>query len=273
MSACEDRLDRLRQRVRLLRGEPHAPWQAVGGRDRALAADLDAVLELRVQDDVVERRGQHPAADLEDVRGLLYGALEVAGHFGERGDEQVAEAVPLEAAVGEAVLEQAAHERLVVGERDEAVADVAGGRHPQVAPQAAGAAAVVGHRDHGGDVAGVLLQAAEQGGEAVAAADRGDARTLGETAGQADLARRLGVRPPPDPGVMDTDRERDAPGDEAVEGEHHRRVVAAGEPPEPDPAQAGRPTRSHRRRRSATRGATTAPATASASQRLSPMPG
>ena len=181
--------------ARRLGREPDAPRQALGGGDRALAAHLPAALELRVQHDVVERGGQHAAAHLEHVRGLLHGALEVAGHLGERGHEQVAEAVALQAAVvGEAVLEELAHQRLVVGERDQAVAQVAGRRHAHVAAQQPGAAAVVGHRHDGGEVAGVRLEAAQQGGEAVAAADRGHARPARQPAGRADLARRLGRR-------------------------------------------------------------------------------
>ena len=46
-----------------------------------------------------KRRGQHPAAHLEHPRRLLHRAFEVAGDVGQRGDEEVAEAVALKAAV------------------------------------------------------------------------------------------------------------------------------------------------------------------------------
>ena len=119
---------------------------------------------------------------------------------GERGDEEVAEAVALEVALVEAVLEEPGEQVLVFGEGDHAVADVAGGKHLEVFAEAAGGAAVVGDGDDGGEVADeagsvvrrrgvaerrraslagcgdVALEAAQQGGEAGAAADGDDAQ-------------------------------------------------------------------------------------------------
>ena len=63
---------------------------------------------------------------------------------------------PASSPVGEAVLEQLADQRLVLGQRRQAVADVAGRRHAEVAAQAAGAAAVVGGGDDRGDAGDAL---------------------------------------------------------------------------------------------------------------------
>ncbi len=137
--------------------------------------------------------GVDAAAGGEDLRAGLHGLGEVAGDLGERGEEEVAEAVAFEVAVGEAVLEEAREQVLVLRERDHAVADVAGGQHVQVFAQAAGGTAVVGDGDDGGEVAdeagqgvgdrqragrggGVALEAAQQRGEAGAATDGDDAK-------------------------------------------------------------------------------------------------
>ena len=103
---------------------------------------------------------------------MLHGLGEVSGDAGERGDEEVAEAVAFEVALGEAVLEELREQVLVFGERDHAVADVAGRKHVEVFAQAAGGAAVVGDGDDGGELAdeagevrlGVRPTAARQAG-------------------------------------------------------------------------------------------------------------
>ena len=162
-------------------GQPDAQRQALAGGDRRLAGHALAALQLGVQGDALERRGQHPAAHVQHRGRFLHGALEVAGHVGQGGHEEVAEAVALQAAVlGKAILEEAAHERLVVGQGDEAAADVARRQHAEAVAQQAGAAAVVGDRDHRGQVARVFLEPREQHRQARAAADRHDPRAAGE---------------------------------------------------------------------------------------------
>ncbi len=194
-------------------------------------ADLVAALELRVQHHVVERGRQHAAPYLEDLGGLLDGAFEVAGDLGQGGHEEVAEAVALEAAVvGEAVLEQAAHDRLVVGQGHEAVAQVARRRHAHVAAQQPRAAAVVGHRHHGGEVAGVRLETAEKRGKTVAAAHGHDARAARQPPGGADLAGRLGTGTFEEPGPTRPDGQRDGAEDDGVERQEHRRPMPVLQP-------------------------------------------
>jgi hypothetical protein len=84
---------------------------------------------------------------------------------------------------------------LILGERDHAVADVAGGKHFEVFAETAGGAAVIGDGDYGGEIAdeagdvvtvglggggsgNVTLEAAEEGGEASASTD-GDCTETG----------------------------------------------------------------------------------------------
>ncbi len=104
--------------------------------------------------------------------------MEVAGDAGQGGQEEVAEGMADEpAAVGKAVLEQAGQQVLVVRQGDDAVADVARRQDPELPPQAAGRAAVVGDGDHAGEASearrpDLVLQAAQQRRQAGAAADR-----------------------------------------------------------------------------------------------------
>ena len=111
-----------------------------------------AVVHAGGQGDVGGGGGVDAAAGGENLRGQLHGLGEVAGDVGERGDEEVAEVVAFEVALREAVLEETGEEMLVFGERDHAVADVAGGEHVEVFAEAAGGAAVVGDGDDGGEV-------------------------------------------------------------------------------------------------------------------------
>ena len=97
--------------------------------------------------------GIDPAADVEHFGGLAHGILEVAHDVGEGGQEEIAEAVPVETAARlETILEQARHQAGVLGKGHHAVADVARAADVEVAPQPAGTAAIVGDGDDGGDV-------------------------------------------------------------------------------------------------------------------------
>jgi hypothetical protein len=110
---------------------------------------------------------------------------EVAGEFGKRGDEEVAEVVAFKGVAGaESVGEELGEDILLFAEGDHAVTEVAGGKHVEVLAQSAGRAAVIGHGDDSGEVgdlgglgaglagrAYMTAQAAQQGGQAGAAAD------------------------------------------------------------------------------------------------------
>jgi hypothetical protein len=134
-----------------------------------------------------ERRGRHRhdlAAHRKDPVDPPDAFLEVTVlDRRHRRDQQVADGVPREsraigarAVVGEAVLEDLVHHRLRVGQRRDAVADVAHRRDPELGPQHARRPAIVGDRDHGGQVARVLLQPAQQRRQPGPPADRHDPR-------------------------------------------------------------------------------------------------
>ena len=189
-----------------------------------------------MQHDVVESGRQHLTPHLEHVRRLAHGVLEVARDLGHRGDEQVAEAVSLEPAVlGEPVLEEAAHHRLVVGQRHQAVAQVAGREHAHVAAEPARAAAVVRHGHDGGEIAGLRLEAAEQRGQPVASADGDDARPARQAAGGADLPRRLGRRLLEEPDAARAEQQRKQTDGHAVDREEQRSPVPVVQPAHTQP--------------------------------------
>ena len=98
--------------------------------------------------------------------------------IGERRDDEVAERVAGEAlALGEAVLEERPEKPgVLVGQRDEAVADVARRQHAELLAQLAARSSVVGHRDDGARLETEVHEAAEHRGKAGAAAD-GDRTT------------------------------------------------------------------------------------------------
>jgi hypothetical protein len=204
-----DGFEGLRERVRGGGLEHQLDDALAGGGDVGLALDDGAVVHARGEADVGVGGREDAAADGEDLRGHLHGLGEVSGDVGEGGDEEVAEAVAFELALVEAEPEEAGEEVLVFGEGDHAVADVAGGQHLEVFAETAGGAAVIGDGDYGGEIADragdggarsrfsavrsrgldteaaatvragdVTLEAAEECGEAGAAADGYDAEGL-----------------------------------------------------------------------------------------------
>ncbi len=187
-------------RAHVIRRDPH-PVDAVRLRDPALPGDLGPVVEAGMEGQRRGGRGHDPAAHREDAVHLAHRLLEVAVlELHQRGEEQVADRVPAEAGARlrvprrddvlaarrarpgtrEPVLEQAAHERLGVRERDDAVADVAHGRDAQLLAQHAGRAAVVRDGHDRGEVRGVLLEPAEERRQARPAAQRHDPRAARE---------------------------------------------------------------------------------------------
>ncbi len=169
------------------------------GGDVGLAVDERAVVHARGESGVGGGAGVDATAGGEDLGAGLDGLGEVSGDAGEGGEEEVAEAVTFEVALGEAVLEELGEEGFVLGEGDEAVAEVAGGKHFEVFAEAAGGATVVGDGDDGGELAdeagegravrggseGVCgwgdeaLEAAKERGEAGTAADGDYAKLAG----------------------------------------------------------------------------------------------
>ena len=131
--------------------------------------------------------GQDLATDREDPVHQPDAVLEVAAlDRGHPGDQQVAEGVAGQPArlptVGcrEAVLHDLAHQRLGVRQRHDAVADVADRRDPELGPEHARRPAVVGHGHDRGQVAGVLLEPAQERRQAGPTTDGDDPRAAGE---------------------------------------------------------------------------------------------
>ena len=87
------------------------------------------------------------------------------------GDESIVEAVPVQAfRLAKAILKLSSGERLVVGQGGDTIAEVARRQQSQIPAQTARTPRVVGDRDDGCDVVGVLLQAPKECREAGAAA-------------------------------------------------------------------------------------------------------
>ena len=80
--------------------------------------------------------------------------------------EDITKGVPFEATLGvttalprrlEAVFEEAGNQRVGIGQRGDALTEIARRQQAQLAPQPSGRAAVIADGDHGGEIAGVLL--------------------------------------------------------------------------------------------------------------------
>ena len=129
------------------------------------------------------------------------------------------------------VLKQLGRQRFVVGQRGDAVAKIARRQHTQRRPQTARRAAVVGHRDDGGEIGGVRLQAAQQRGQASAAANGHDARSASAPAVLAQGHGQVLTRP-----------QEMAPATCAGSGPAPRPSSPAQPPPAAPPAPAGAET-------------------------------
>ena len=88
-----DGVQRFRRRRRIGGVEHQLDDALAAGGDFGFAAHDGAVFHARGDSDVGGGGGENVAASSEDFRGELDGLGEVAGHFGERGDEEVAEVV------------------------------------------------------------------------------------------------------------------------------------------------------------------------------------
>ena len=171
---------RLGEGGRPLRQQAHPGDAAVllllEGADLGLPHHALPVLKGGLQLHVLIGHRQNPAGDGQDLAHPGHRLVKGPGDAVEGGQDQVAEGLTGETPrpAGEPVGQKLVHDGLHIGQGLHAVADVPRRRHAQVLPEHAGAAAVVGHGDDGGHVAGILLQATEHGGKARAAADGGD---------------------------------------------------------------------------------------------------
>jgi hypothetical protein len=195
-----DRGDRVLRCRNAFRRQPDALDPARGG-DPGLPVDDGSVPQLRVQRHWRRSDGEDLAADRQDAVHPPHALLEIATLDGAHGgDEEVADRVAAQAGLvrcregrgrvdfgrgrsvdaGKAVLQQLCHERLRIGEGDDAVADVANRRDPQLRAQYPGRSAVVGDGHDSGEVAGVFLEPSQQRRQPRSAANRDDLRTARE---------------------------------------------------------------------------------------------
>src|ERR1700676_3999565 len=100
--------------------------------------------------DVSKGGWENSAANGQDFTAFANCFGEVSGDVGKRGEEKVTEIVAYQSTAGmKTVLEKTAEQRFVLGERDHAIANIAGREDTIFTPQATGAAAVVCHRNDG----------------------------------------------------------------------------------------------------------------------------
>ena len=178
-----DRRKRRLHRLDVLGEELHAPDVFVHLGDMRLALDEGAVLHDRIEPYMRRRCRKHAPLDGENLRRLLQRLFHVARDLRHGGDEEVAEAVSLEFRTAlKAILEELFHQRLRIGERDETVPEIARRDDAEFLAQPSRRAAVVGDRHDRRHIARRLLDAAQEHGKPVSAADDRDLRPLVETA-------------------------------------------------------------------------------------------
>ncbi len=165
-------------------------------RDARFALYAFAIGQRGHQVDIRKRGREDTPANGEHFAGNAYGFSKIAGDVRESREEKIAEVVATQAATGvKTILEQAAQKRFVFRKGDHAVANVTRGKHAIFPAQAAGASAIVGDGDNGGEISdgpfesGVLiaaanymfLQSAQQCGQAGASTERYNAQASGRT--------------------------------------------------------------------------------------------
>ncbi len=155
--------------------------------DAGFTVNDAAAFHHRFERNVLCCCGENPPANRQDLPAQAHGVGKISCDAGERGEKQIAEAVPAETApCVKTVLKQMAHQCFVVGKRNHAIADVTRRKNAVIAAQAAGAAAVVGDGDESDEIGDritaiflraphILLQTAQQRGKAGTSAHDYDA--------------------------------------------------------------------------------------------------
>src|SRR3989338_2369247 len=149
-----------------------------GFADVALTFGSRAIGMLSDQGYFFEGGRYHAAANREDLARFLDGLFKIAGDFKHRQNKKVAEVVSFElAGFLKTKLKKLAHHRLRIGQGNEAISDIAGRRHIELAPQTPRRASVVGDGDDRGNVGSKFFEAMQQNGEPRASPDHDDPRT------------------------------------------------------------------------------------------------
>lgn len=195
----EDRRDGFRDRGRVVRHQVHGLHLAGRERHVRLAAhgvDLlgpvrVVALDQRLQLQGYRGHGQHAPVGAQELADQVERLDVIAELLPEGDDQEVADRVLVQVALGlEAVLDDAGPGLapvVVAAQRGERLAQVAGRQHAQLVAQTPAGAAVVGHGDDGGEVAGDPAESGERGGQAHAAAE-GDHLGLGAAAARPGAA-------------------------------------------------------------------------------------
>ena len=180
-----DRVHRLPGGRRVPRQQPHPSHLAHGGGDGHLAADHPAHPRIRFQArniglDPQSHRAhrQHPAMDAEDAAQLVERRHRIGQHLVETGQNQVADRVARQrAAATEPVLDDRRPQpavRAVRCQRRQRHSQITRRHHIQLAAQPTRRSAVVGDRDHRGDVRGEPAGGRQRGVQPVPATERDD---------------------------------------------------------------------------------------------------
>src|SRR6266849_4615937 len=154
-----------------------------------------AVFERGYEVDIRNCRGKDTAADGEDFAANADGFDEISGDVSERREKQIPEIMTAQAAPGvKAVLKQPPQQGLIFRKSHHAIANIAGRQNAIFTAQSAGAAAIIGDRDDGGQVDdrtlgvgafvtaahNMFFEATEQRGKTRAPAESDDAETARE---------------------------------------------------------------------------------------------
>lgn len=119
-------------------------------------------LDLGLEFQGHRRHGQHPAVRAEQLADQVERLDVVAELLPQRDDQQIADRVVVQLALAlEAVLDHLGPGLapvVVAAQRGQRLAQIAGRQDAQLVAEAAAGAAVVGDRDHGGQVTGDAAQ-------------------------------------------------------------------------------------------------------------------
>src|SRR5712692_4133688 len=183
------------ERAHAARGKLEFLDRRAAGGDAGFAVNGAAVFERG--DEMHVRKGgrKNAATNGENFAANADGLHKIAGDVRQRGEEEITEIVADEAASRvKTILEQAAEKGFIFRKSHHAVADIAGREDAILAAQPAGAAAVIGDGDDGGEIgdgtfrSGLLdgtqdhefLKAAKERGKAGAASKSNDAEAAGK---------------------------------------------------------------------------------------------
>jgi hypothetical protein len=190
-----DGVERFSERADMARGKREFLDGNVAGGDARFTVHGAAVFQRSDEMNVRKGRGKYAAADGENLAADANSLAKISSNVSQSGEKEIAKVVAGKATPRlEAILEEAAEQGFILRKRDHAIADVARREDTVLAAKAAGAAAVIGDGDNGGEVGdrplagglpvvaadNVFLEAAKECGKTGAASEGDDAKAAGE---------------------------------------------------------------------------------------------